>query len=81
MSAVRDVIETVARALVDNPQNVSVTESEHRGTILIEIKVAPPDAGKLIGRQGRTIAALRTLATATVEKTGSKVTVEVRDAE
>ena len=79
MSAVRDVIDTVARALADNPQNVTVTEVEQRGTTLIEIAVAPPDAGKLIGRQGRTIAAMRTLATATGERLGKKVTLEVRD--
>ena len=80
MSAVRDVIETVARALADNPQNVTVTEADQRGTTLIEIAVAPPDAGKLIGRQGRTIAAMRTLATMAGERLGMKVTLEVRDA-
>jgi predicted RNA-binding protein YlqC (UPF0109 family) len=80
VSAVRDVIETVARALVDNPQHVTVTEVEQRDTTLIEVTVAPPDAGKLIGRQGRTIGAMRTLATVTGEKLGRKVTVEVRDA-
>jgi uncharacterized protein len=79
VSAVRDVIDTVARALADNPQNVTVTEVEQRGTTLIEIAVAPPDAGKLIGRQGRTIAAMRTLATATGERLGKNVTLEVRD--
>ena len=79
MSAVRDVIETVARALADSPQNVTVTEAEQRGTTLIEITVASLDAGKLIGRQGRTIAAMRTLATVTGELLGQKVTLEVRD--
>lgn len=79
MSAVRDVIEIVARALADNPQNVTVREAEQRGTTLIEVTVAPPDAGKLIGRQGRTIAAMRTLATVTGEKLGKKVALEVRD--
>ena len=79
MSAVRDVIETVARALADSPQKVAVTESEHRGTTLIEVTVAPPDVGKLIGRQGRTIQAMRTIATMTGERAGKKVTLEVRD--
>jgi predicted RNA-binding protein YlqC (UPF0109 family) len=79
VSAVRDVIETVAKALADTPQRVAVTESEHGSTTLIEVTVAPPDVGKLIGRQGRTIQAMRTLATLAGERLGRKVTLEVRD--
>ena len=79
MSAVRDVIETVARALADSPQKVAVSETEHRGTTLVEVTVAPPDVGKLIGRQGRTIQAMRTIAAMTGERAGKKVTLEVRD--
>ena len=78
-SSVREVIETIARALADSPQRVAVTETEHHGTTLIEVTVAQPDIGKLIGRQGRTIAAMRTLASVTGEKLGKKVTLEVRD--
>lgn len=77
--AVRDAIETVAKALADSPQRVSVTETEHRGTTLIEVSVAPPDVGKLIGRQGRTIQAMRTLAAIAGEKLGKKVSLEVLD--
>jgi uncharacterized protein len=79
VSAVRDVIETVVKALADTPQRVEVTESDHRGVTLIEVTVAPPDVGKMIGRQGRTIQAMRTLASVTGEKLGKKVTLEVRD--
>lgn len=79
MTAVRDAIETVAKALADSPQRVSVTETEHHGTTLIEVSVAQPDVGKLIGRQGRTIQAMRTIATITGERLGKKVTLEVRD--
>ncbi len=79
MTAARDVIETVAKALADAPQRVSVTEVEHRGTMLFDVSAAPPDVGKLIGRQGRTIQAMRTLATMTGERAGMKVTLEVRD--
>lgn len=79
MSALRDVVETVARALADAPQKVAVTEAEHRGTTLIEVVVAPPDVGKLIGRQGRTIQAMRTIASIAGERVGKKVTLEVRD--
>ena len=79
MSAVRDVIETIAKALADAPQRVAVAETDHRGTTLIEVSAAPPDVGKLIGRQGRTIQAMRTLATVTGERLGKRVTLEVRD--
>lgn len=78
-SSVREVVETIARALADSPQRVSVTETEHDGTTLIEVTAAQPDVGKLIGRQGRTIAAMRTLASVTGEKLGQKVILEVRD--
>ena len=77
--AVRDAIETVAKALADSPQRVSVTETEHRGTTLIEVSAASPDVGKLIGRQGRTIQAMRTLAAIAGEKLGKKVSLEVLD--
>lgn len=79
MSTVRDVIETVAKALADTPQRISVTETEHRDTTLIEVTSAPIDVGKLIGRQGRTIQAMRTLAGIAGERLGKKVTLEVRD--
>jgi len=79
VSSVRDVIESVAKALADSPQRVSVSETDHRGTTLIEVTVAPPDIGKLIGRQGRTIQAMRTIASMTGERIGKKVTLEVRD--
>ena len=79
MSAVREVIETVAKALADAPQKVSVTETDHGGTTLIEVTVAPPDVGKMIGRQGRTIQAMRMIAGITGDKLGKRVTLEVRD--
>jgi predicted RNA-binding protein YlqC (UPF0109 family) len=77
--SVRDAIDTVAKALADSPQRVSVTETEHHGATLIEVSVAPPDVGKLIGRQGRTIQAMRTLASIAGERSGKKVTLEVLD--
>jgi uncharacterized protein len=77
--SVRDAIETVAKALSDSPQRVSVTETQHQDTTLIEVSVAPPDVGKLIGRQGRTIQAMRTIATIAGEQVGKKVTLEVLD--
>lgn len=79
MSQLRDVIEVVARALADEPQAVKVNETAHGGSTLIEVFVAPADVGKLIGRQGRTVAALRSLLAATAERHGQKATLEVRD--
>jgi predicted RNA-binding protein YlqC (UPF0109 family) len=58
---------------------VRVVESQHRGTTLVELYVSPGDAGKMIGRQGRTVAALRTLASTAGEKEGKTVTLEIRD--
>ena len=79
MSAVRDVVELLARALTDAPDQVRVTESQHRGTTLIELFVAAGELGKVIGKQGRTAAALRTLASTAGEKDGRTVTLEIRD--
>ena len=58
---VKDVVEVLGRALADRPDEVHVVETEHKGTTLVELYVAAGDAGKMIGRQGRTVAALRTL--------------------
>ena len=79
MSAVRDVIELVARALTDQPDEVRVVESQHKGTKLVELFVAPGELGKVIGKQGRTAAALRTLAATAAEREGTTVTLEIRD--
>ena len=80
MSAVRGVVEVLARALTSTPEQVRVVESEHRGTTLVELYVAPGELGRVIGKQGRTAAALRTLASAAGEKEGkTSVTLEIRD--
>ena len=79
MSAVRNVVEVLTRALTDTPDQVAVIESEHRGTTLVEVYVAPGEMGRVIGKQGRTVAALRTLASAAGEKEGRTVTLEIRD--
>ncbi len=79
MSGVREAVEVLARALADQPDQVHVTESQHRGATVIEVYMAPGDLGRVIGRQGRTIAALRTLASTAGEREGKTVTLEVRD--
>ena len=79
MSRARDVAETVTRALVDRPEAVRVTEAAHRDGAVIEVAVAGDDHGRVIGRQGRTATAIRTLVTATAERDGTHVSVEFRD--
>jgi uncharacterized protein len=79
VSRARDVVEVVARTLADHPEDVRVTEREHRGQTLVELFMAPGDLGRVIGRQGRTAQAMRTLVSATAELEGLKATLEFRD--
>jgi len=78
-SPLRAVVEVVARALVDRPDAVRVTESQRRGMTIVELTTAPGDMGKIIGRQGRTAAALRTLVSVTAEKHGQRAQLDIRD--
>jgi uncharacterized protein len=78
-TGVRAVVEVMARALTDRPDAVRVTESQHQQMTVIELCVAPDDLGKVIGRQGRTAAALRTLASTAGEREGKTVTLEIRE--
>ena len=73
------VVEVVAKALVDHPDAVRVTESERRGMTVYSLNTAPGDLGKIIGRQGRTAAALRTLVALTAEKHGKRAQLDIRD--
>jgi uncharacterized protein len=75
----RAVVEVVARALVDHPDDVRVTEQERRGMTVLELNTAPGDMGKIIGRQGRTAAALRTLVAVTAERHGKRAQLDIRD--
>ncbi len=75
----RAVVEVVARALVDNPGSVRVTETERRGMTVLELSTAPGDMGKIIGRQGRTAAALRMLVALTAEKHGKRAQLDIKD--
>ena len=73
------VVEVVARGLVDRPDAVRVTEHERRGVTVLELSTAPGDLGKIIGRQGRTAAALRTLVSLTAEQHGKRASLDIRD--
>jgi uncharacterized protein len=78
-SPLRAVVETVVRALVDHPDAVQVTETQRRGMTMLELTTAPGDMGKIIGRQGRTVSALRTLVAVTAEKHGQRAQLDLRD--
>ncbi len=71
------LVEAIAKSLVDNPDGVVVTESEGRQGAVIELRVAPEDMGKVIGKQGRIAKALRTVVKAAATKNNKKVTVEI----
>lgn len=79
MSRARDVVEVVARALASQPDEVDVAEVPGRGSTILEITMAPGDLGRVIGRQGRTAAAIRTLAAAAGELDGERVSVDFLD--
>jgi len=79
MSRAREVVEVMARALAARPEDVRVTEAEHRGQTVVEVFMAPGELGRIIGRQGRTAAAVRTVAASAGDLEGKRVTVEFRD--
>ena len=74
----RDLVETLAKALVDEPEAVTVEERPGPSTVY-ELSVAPGDLGKVIGRQGRTAKAIRTLLAARAEVEGKRATLEILD--
>jgi len=78
-SPLRAVVEVVVRKLVEQPDAVRVTESSRRGMTVLELTTAPGDMGKIIGRQGRTAAALRTLVSVTAERLGARAQLDIRD--
>ncbi len=79
MTRARDVVEVVARALVEHPDAVDVTETDRRDGTRVALRTEPGDLGKLIGRQGRTAEAIRALASAAAELDGSLARVDFLD--
>ena len=74
----KELVEVIARALVDNPDEVVVTETEKEGGTFIELKVAPSDMGKVIGKQGRIAKAIRSVVKAAAFKEEKKVVVDIQ---
>lgn len=75
----RDLLATLARALVERPERVRVSEDSEDGVTLLTLKVAPEDRGRVIGRQGRTADALRTLLAAVAHRHGTRCEMEIED--
>ena len=73
----KELVLTVAKALVNEPDQVEVNETEDERTITLELKVAPDDMGKIIGKQGRIAKAIRTVVKAAATKESKRVVVEI----
>ena len=73
----KELVEVIAKSLVDNPDEVVVSEKEDAKSIIVELRVAQSDMGKVIGKQGRIAKALRTVVKAAATRENTKVTVEI----
>ena len=73
----KELIEYIAQALVDNPEEVRVSEVEGNQTSVLELKVAKEDLGKVIGKQGRTARAMRTILSAASAKVKKRTVLEI----
>ena len=73
----RELVEVIAKALVDEPEAVRVNEVEGEKVTVIELRVAPGDLGKVIGRQGRPVRAIRTILGATATKLRKRAVLEI----
>ena len=75
----KELVEVIARALVEHPDEVNVTEREDGKDLIIELRVAPSDMGKVIGRQGRIAKAIRAVVKAASSGSDKKVSVDILD--
>ncbi|HBS59765.1 MAG: KH domain-containing protein [Bacillota bacterium] len=73
----RELVEIIAKALVDHPEEVAIKTLEDNRSTVLELTVAPEDMGKVIGKQGRIAKAIRTVVKAAATKEGKKVSLEI----
>ncbi|MBC5659921.1 KH domain-containing protein [Anaerosacchariphilus sp. NSJ-68] len=73
----KKLVEVIAKSLVEHPDEVVVTETENEKSIVVELRVAPSDMGKVIGKQGRIAKAIRSVVKAAASKEEKKVIVEI----
>ena len=74
-----ELVEFLARSLVEEPEQVKVTELRRDQATVLELQVAPPDLGKVIGRQGRTARAMRTVLAAATARSGRRYILDILD--
>ena len=77
--SLKDLLLYIARNLVENPEAVTVTEVEGDQELTLELRVAPEDMGKVIGRQGRIAKEIRTLVRSCAQRSGQRVSVDIVD--
>ncbi len=78
MLDLKQILTDIAKAIVDEPDEVTVIQNENGNTVVLTLSVAAPDMGKVIGRNGRIAKAIRTVMKAAANSDGRKVTVEIR---
>jgi predicted RNA-binding protein YlqC (UPF0109 family) len=77
MTTLKELVEFIAKSLVDDPSQVYVSEIEGETSVILELRVGPEDMGRVIGRGGRTANAMRTLVRVLAAKQGKRVTLEI----
>jgi len=77
MASLKDLVEFIAKSLVDDPAQVHVSEIDGETSVILELRVGPDDMGRVIGKQGRTANAMRTLVRVLAAKQGKRVTLEI----
>ena len=75
----KELVEVIAKALVDDPESVVVNEREEKKTTVLEVRVAESDMGKVIGKQGRSAKSIRSVVKAAAAKEDKKVIVDIMD--
>jgi len=79
MSDLKELLTYIAKNLVDNPEGVNVTERETESETIFELRVDPPDMGKVIGRQGRIAKEIRALMRSVAQRHGKRISVDIVD--
>lgn len=77
MASLKDLVEYIAKSLVDDPEQVHVSEIDGETSVILELRVGPDDMGRVIGKGGRTANAMRTLVRVLAAKQGKRVTLEI----
>ncbi len=77
MASMKELVEFIAKSLVDDPSQVYVSEIEGENSVILELRVGPEDMGRVIGKGGRTVNAMRTLIRVLAAKQGKRVNLEV----